>query len=164
MDALDVGWLDVLLRLGLAVVFAAVVGVEREIDGHDAGARTHMLLALGAAMFGVLSVGAFGSVTGSHAQQGVQVDPTRIASYVAAGIGFLGGGAIRKTEQRVHGLTTAASLWAVAAIGLASGLGFWPAAVIGSLFAVVTLIVERPLRRFVQWLTGRRPTPMPDDA
>lgn len=156
MDAAELTWLDVGLRLGAAVLFGLVVGFEREVDGHDAGARTHMLLSLGAALFGAMSVGAFTSFLG--AEGGVQFDPSRIASYVVAGVGFLCGGTILKTEQRVRGLTTAASLWAVAAVGLASGLGFWSAAVLGTILALLILLVERPLRSLARRITPRTPT------
>lgn len=105
-----------------------------------------MLLALGAAVFGVLSVGAFASFAAVRATTDVSMDPTRIASYVAAGVGFLGGGTILKEGDRVRGLTTAASLWTAAAVGLASGLGFWPGALIATGIAVFTLVAERPLR------------------
>ena len=137
------------LRLGAGALFGAVIGAEREVDGHDAGLRTHLLLALGAAMFGALSVGAFGSFLTHRNDTNVTVDPTRIASYVAAGVGFLGGGAIIKRPEGIRGLTTAASLWVVAAVGLAAGLGFWPGAIIGSLIAVVALIADRPVRRLL---------------
>lgn len=144
MNAFELSWMDVAARLAAAVLFGLVVGYEREIDRQDAGARTHMLLSLGAAVFGTTSVGAFHSFIG--AETGVQFDPSRIASYVVAGIGFLCGGTIYKTEEKVRGLTTAASLWTVAAVGLASGLGFWQAAVIGTALALVILLAERPLQ------------------
>jgi putative Mg2+ transporter-C (MgtC) family protein len=135
------------LRLGVASIFGAVIGFEREVDGHDAGMRTHILLALGAAVFGTLSVGAFDVFLAPRNTTDVSFDPSRIASYVAAGIGFLGGGAIIKRDDGVKGLTTAASLWVVAAVGLAAGLGFWRAATVGSGIALVVLVAERPLRR-----------------
>lgn len=147
------------LRLGVAALFGAVVGLERELDGHDAGTRTHALLALGAATFGVLSIGAFGAFLMPRNSTDVSYDPSRISSYVAAGIGFLGGGAIMKREDGVKGLTTAASLWVVAAVGLASGLGFWAAAGLGSALAVGVLLADRPLRGL---LRRRRPGPSDD--
>lgn len=157
---LHLGLAETTLRLGVASLFGAVIGFEREVDGHDAGMRTHMLLALGAAVFGTLSVGALDSFLGPRSGTDVSFDPSRIASYVAAGIGFLGGGAIIKRDQGVKGLTTAASLWVVAAVGLAAGLGFWPAATIGSGIALAVLVAERPLRGLLsrrQQARQRRP-------
>ena len=142
------------LRLVGAAAFGGVVGIEREVDGHDAGLRTHLLLALGSAVFGVISVGAFGSFM-SQGNTHVSYDPGRIASYVAAGIGFLGGGAILKRGDRVQGLTTAASLWVVAAIGLASGLGFWSGAVIATVIAAAALLADSPLARLTDYLRRR---------
>lgn len=149
-----VTWGETALRLVAAAVFGGIVGFEREVDGHDAGIRTHLLLALGAAIFGVVSVGAFGGFLAHRNDTNVAFDPSRIASYVAAGVGFLGGGAILKHADRVRGLTTAASLWVVAAVGLGAGVGFWPAAVIGSAIATVALVAERPLRSLVFRVRG----------
>jgi putative Mg2+ transporter-C (MgtC) family protein len=135
------------LRLGAAALFGAVIGFEREVDGHDAGLRTHVLLALGAALFGALSVGAFGAFAAPRNSTDVSIDPTRIASYVSAGVGFLGGGVIIKRGDRIRGLTTAASLWVVAAVGLSAGLGFWSGSLIASGIAIVVLVADWPLRR-----------------
>ena len=148
--AAHLGAADCALRLGAAAAFGAVVGFEREVDGHDAGVRTHLLLAVGSAMFGLISVGGFDHFLTTRNASNVTVDPTRVASYVAAGVGFLGGGAILKREDHIRGLTTAASLWVVASIGLAAGVGFWPAAFIATVFATLALLAERPLRRLAQ--------------
>jgi putative Mg2+ transporter-C (MgtC) family protein len=101
------------LRLLVAVVLGALVGYERERAGKPAGVRTHGMVSLGAALFAVVSLHGFGS-TG---------DPARVAAQVVTGIGFLGAGAILHERGSVHGLTTAASLWVTAAIGLAVGVG-----------------------------------------
>ncbi len=149
----DLTWLEIVLRVGAGAVLAGLVGIERESAGQDAGFRTHLLLGLGAALFGVVSVGAFDDfITSSASSTNVRVDVTRIASYVAAGIGFIGGGAILKHAGTVRGITTAASIWAAAAIGLASGLGAWVAAIAGTVVAIVALAALRPLS---QWI-GRR--------
>lgn len=147
------------LRLGAAALFGAVIGFEREVDGHDAGLRTHVLLALGSALFGAVSVGAFGEFVLPRNATDLSVDPTRIASYVAAGVGFLGGGAILKRTDRIKGLTTAASLWVVAAVGLAAGLGFWSGALIGSGLAIVVLVADWPLRKLMGRARRARITP-----
>jgi putative Mg2+ transporter-C (MgtC) family protein len=147
-------WGEVALRLGVAALLGALVGLEREASGQDAGFRTHLLLALGAALFGAMSVGAFDDLVGD-ADTNVRLDPSRIASYVAAGVGFLGGGAILKHAGAVRGITTAASIWAAAAIGLSAGLGFWPGAIIGTLVALVALAALKPLSDFVDRRANR---------
>ena len=139
-------WYDVLLRLLFAAAVGALLGLEREIDGHEAGLRTHLLLSLGSAVFGVTSVGAFDDFA-TDEPSNVQVDVTRIASYVAAGVGFIGGGVILKHAGMVTGITTATSLWCAAAVGLASGLGFWSAALGGAGVALFALSCLRPLNR-----------------
>ena len=101
------------LRLLVAVVLGALVGYERERAGKPAGVRTHGMVSLGAALFAVVSLHGFGG-TG---------DPARVAAQIVTGIGFLGAGAILHQRSNVHGLTTAASLWVTAAIGLAVGVG-----------------------------------------
>ena len=99
------------LRLVMAVMLGAVVGVERELKDKPAGLRTHMLVSLGSCLFTIVSVYDF------------QMDPARIAAGIVAGIGFIGAGTILAEKDRVIGLTTASSLWVTAAIGLAIGVG-----------------------------------------
>jgi putative Mg2+ transporter-C (MgtC) family protein len=130
---------DLILRLLVAAVLGAAVGLEREFHDHPAGTRTHLLVAVGSALFTVLSVHGF-------ADQGANVDPTRIAAQIVTGIGFLGAGAIIHYGTSVKGLTTAASLWATAAIGLASGVGLYVLAVVTTVLVVVSL---GPLNRLV---------------
>ncbi|HSM64787.1 MAG TPA: MgtC/SapB family protein [Ilumatobacteraceae bacterium] len=141
--------LEVVGRLLLAALLGGIIGIERELDGQDAGFRTHLLLALGAALFGAISVGAFTEfVDGSTTN--VQVDVTRVASYVAAGIGFIGGGAILKDRGRITGITTATSLWTGAAVGLAAGLGFWLGAVATAVIALAALRILKPLSKWLE--------------
>jgi putative Mg2+ transporter-C (MgtC) family protein len=144
---------DAVLRLAAGGGLGALIGFEREVDGHEAGVRTHALLALGAAAFGLLSVSAFSDFTNSSAQH-VNVDPSRIASYIPAGIGFLGGGVILKRHNRVRGLTTAASLWVASAVGLACGLGVWVAACAATAIALGSLLAERPIEALVRRIRG----------
>lgn len=147
-------WYEIVVRLSVAAVLGAVVGLERESAGQDAGLRTHLLLALGAALFGAVSVGAFDAfITDSSTNS--RVDVTRIASYVAAGVGFIGGGVILKHAGAVRGITTATSLWTAAAVGLAAGVGFWVGAVAATVLALVALAVLKPLS---DWI-GRRSYP-----
>lgn len=152
MEATVLEWWEVATRLALAGLLGGLIGVEREIDGQDAGFRTHLLLALGAGLFGVVSVGAFGDFVTERAATNVQVDVTRIASYVAAGVGFIGGGAILKSGGSVKGITTAASLWTTAAVGLAAGLGLWSAAVTAAVIALIALAGLKPAS---QWFRRR---------
>ncbi|HZR43562.1 MAG TPA: MgtC/SapB family protein [Ktedonobacteraceae bacterium] len=138
----------VLLRLVIALVLGALIGIERESSEHAAGLRTNALVALGTALFTVISAYGF---TDLLSLQHVQMDPTRIASYVVAGIGFLGGGAIflRPRDEQVKGLTTAAAIWVVAAIGMACGAGLLLEAVTGTILALLVLWGLRYLERFV---------------
>ena len=131
-------WEEVLLRLALAAVLAGAIGIEREIREREAGLRTHMLVALGSALFTITSAYGFRDflVQGGSV---VQADPTRIAAQIVTGIGFLGAGAIIRQGVAVRGLTTAATLWAAAAIGLAAGAGYYSAAVMTTIVAIVLL-------------------------
>ena len=121
--------LDLAWRLIAAAVLGAVIGIERERHEHPAGIRTHMLVSIGSAAFTVLSIYAFGE--GS--------DPGRVAAQIVTGIGFLGAGSILKGGGTVHGLTTAASLWVVAAVGMAAGAGAWGVAVATTIIVLISL-------------------------
>ncbi len=125
---------DLLLRLIVAALLGAGLGLEREIHGHQAGMRTHMLVSLGSAVFTVLSVYGFSGTAGIAAP-----DPTRISAQIVTGIGFLGAGAIIKYGTSIRGLTTAASLWVVASVGLASGAGAYFLAAAGTVIALLAL-------------------------
>jgi len=115
-------WIIVLERLILAFLLGGAVGVEREIRNQPAGFRTHAILAIGSALLMIISI------KGAHIYGAKTSDPMRIAAQVVSGIGFLGAGAILRIGVSIKGLTTAASLWTTAAIGLACGAGFyWPA-------------------------------------
>jgi putative Mg2+ transporter-C (MgtC) family protein len=145
VDAAHLSNAEIIVRLAVALGVGSALGLQRELDGQEAGLRTHALLALGAGVFGVVSVAAFsGFVTDSNTGN-VQIDVTRIASYVAAGVGFLAGGAIVKGTTRVRGLTTAASLWVCSAVGLAAGLGLYSGAIAGTAAGVILLALDRPL-------------------
>ena len=137
---------EILLRLVVAIVLGALIGLERETSEHTAGIRTNALVALGAALFTIIS--AFGFMELLRFPH-VSLDPTRIASYVIAGIGFLGGGAIFfvQDKERVRGLTTAAAIWIVAAIGMACGAGMLWEAISATLLALTVLILLRLVER-----------------
>lgn len=121
---------DVLLRLLVAALLGGLVGLERDIHGRPAGLRTHLLVAMGAALFTILS----GLLAGPGS------DPGRIAAQIVTGIGFLGAGAIIKSGVNVKGLTTAACLWVCASIGMCTGAGFFNFAIASTFIAIVALI------------------------
>ena len=127
-----IGWPAVLLRLFVAAALGGAIGLERELRERQAGLRTHLVVSVGAALFTLVSAYGF-------ADFGGRVDPTRIAAQIVSGIGFLGAGAIIRQGLSVRGLTTAASLWLVAAIGMAAGAGYWEGALIATLGALLTL-------------------------
>lgn len=128
-----------LLRLGVAIVLGSLVGLEREYHEHSAGMRTVALVTLGCALFTVVSAYGFLDLLGL---QHVTLDPTRIASYIVAGIGFLGAGAIfmSREGERIKGLTTAATIWVMAAIGIACGTGMLAEASVTTALVLVVLI------------------------
>ncbi len=135
--------LDLSLRLTVGLVLGAVIGFERELHRQPAGFRTHSLVSLGAALFTVVS--AFGF-------EGSAADPTRLAAQIVSGIGFIGAGTILQHRGHIRGLTTAASLWSVAAIGTAAGAGMYVVAVVGTVLILVVL----SLLDWVENFTKRR--------
>ncbi|HKU55405.1 MAG TPA: MgtC/SapB family protein [Gaiellaceae bacterium] len=145
-----IGWPEVLLRLFVAAALGGAIGLERELRERQAGLRTHLVVCLGAALFTLVSAYGFEGVL---SQGRVVADPTRIAAQIVSGIGFLGAGAIIRQGLSVRGLTTAATLWLVAAIGMASGAGYWDGALIATAGALLTLgplriVAYRVLRGF----------------
>ena len=147
---------EVLLRLALAAALGAAIGLERELREREAGLRTHLLVSLGSALFTIVSAYGFHAFLASGASV-VRADPTRIAAQIVTGIGFLGAGAIIRQGLSVRGLTTAATLWVVAAIGLAAGAGYYSAAVVATVLVLVTLWPLRILayRLFVHFRPER---------
>jgi putative Mg2+ transporter-C (MgtC) family protein len=141
--------LDLSLRLIVAAALGAAVGAERERHGHPAGMRTHLLVALGSALFTVMSAYGFGRADGGAGSP--PIDPTRIAAQVVTGIGFLGAGAIIKYGTSIRGLTTAASLWSTAAVGMAIAAGWW---LIGGVATAIVLFSLAPLRWVAHRLRG----------
>lgn len=119
-------------RMAIGLVLGAVIGFERELHRQPAGFRTHSLVAVGSALFTIISAYGFA---------GPSVDPTRIAAQIVSGIGFIGAGTILQHRGSVRGLTTAASLWSVAAIGMAAGAGMLAIATVGTFLILVVLSV-----------------------
>jgi putative Mg2+ transporter-C (MgtC) family protein len=138
----SLGWDDNLARLSLAAVLGGAIGFERELRDREAGLRTHLLVCLGSALFTIVSAYGFREFLTSG-DQVIRADPTRISAQIVTGIGFLGAGAIIRQGLSVRGLTTAATLWVSAAIGIAAGAGYYSGAVLGT---VITLIALWPLR------------------
>jgi putative Mg2+ transporter-C (MgtC) family protein len=140
-----------LSRCGVAVLCGAIVGLERELKGKAAGFRTNILICLGAAMY--MAVG----LLLRHEGDATGADPSRIAAQVVTGIGFIGAGCIIQERQRITGLTTAATIWVVAAIGIISGAGFPALALLSAVIVVTTLAV-------LGWFEDRFLDPGADDG
>lgn len=141
----DPGILNICLRLACAMLVGLVIGTEREYTNRPAGMRTHVLVALGACVV---------AITGQVLNSQYQADPGRLAAQVITGVGFLGAGTILREGFHVKGLTTAASVWTVACLGIAAGYGYYPIALLGTLFAFVTLTILELLQ---DRLPGRHP-------
>jgi len=129
---------QIMLRLMLSVILSGLIGLERQIHRRTAGLRTHILVSLGSCLIMLTSLYIFDIYKNQ-----VSLDPARIAAGVITGIGFLGAGAILREREQIKGLTTAASLWIVAGIGLAVGCGFYNAAIFTTLLALVVLFFLR---------------------
>jgi len=126
--------LETVISLVLAMLFGAIVGVERERTHKPAGLRTHMLVSLGSCLFTIVSIS-------------FSLDPARIAAGIVAGIGFIGAGTIWAEKDKIKGITTAASLWATGAIGLTTGIGDYPLAAFVALLVLLTLYSKAIFKR-----------------
>ncbi|GJM18716.1 MAG: hypothetical protein DHS20C14_09290 [Phycisphaeraceae bacterium] len=129
----------VIMRLGLAVLYGGIVGWERKIADKPADVRTMVLISAGAAAFTLMGVQIGAAV---EPNTGMQADPTRVLAYIISGVGFLGAGAILHSKKSIKGMTTAAAIWAAAAIGAACGLGLY--AIATGLFIVVFAMLWVP--------------------
>lgn len=145
------GWdPEFVFRLALSMIVGGLAGLERELRGRPAGLRTHILVALGSTIMIMVSL--------NVGRDAFQFDPTRIAAGLVTGIGFLGAGTIIKTGNTVRGLTTAASIWCVAAIGMAIGFGEYGLSILGFFFLLFTLIVINWMERGISKNTYKRIT------
>jgi putative Mg2+ transporter-C (MgtC) family protein len=134
--------LDIVFRVFVALFIGAAIGIEREYRGHAAGVRTMAMVSVGSCIFTAVGIFAF---------PGHLTDPTRIAAQVVTGVGFLGAGAIFRAEDGVKGLTTAATVWVVAALGMSVGFGLYIIASSAAVIVLVGLILVRPLEiRFLR--------------
>jgi putative Mg2+ transporter-C (MgtC) family protein len=134
----ELSGLEVTFRVVLAAALGGAIGLERELREREAGLRTHLLVSVGAALFTMVSAYAWTDWRFST-EEGLVFDPTRIAAQVVTGIGFLGAGAIIRQGLSVRGLTTAATLWVVAAIGMAAGVGYYEAALVTTALVLLSL-------------------------
>ena len=143
--SLQPGMGEICLRLACAMLVGLVIGTEREYTHRPAGMRTHILVALGACVISVT-----GELIFNHySTMGATPDPARLSAQVVTGVGFLGAGTIMREGPTVKGLTTAASLWAVACLGLAAGFGYYAVAVFGMIFIFVTLTIFEWLQKML---------------
>lgn len=140
---------DALIRLLFAVALGAAIGAERELSGQTAGLRTHIAVCVGAALFGVVSSLGFMEFSDLETTT-LRADVTRVASNVVVGIGFLGAGMIIKRPGEIANLTTAASIWTVAAVGLAAGVGDLGTASVAAVLTLGYLVALRPLRKWIE--------------
>ncbi len=147
----DLSTTEALLRLLAAALLGGAIGFERELRDHEAGFRTHLIVSLGACVFTLVSAYAWTDWTFST-EAGIVFDPTRIAAQIVTGIGFLGAGAIIVRGVNVRGLTTAATLWACAAIGMAAGTGYYAVGFGATLLVLVSL---GPLRLVSRRMVSR---------
>lgn len=153
--SIPIGFVDIVVRLLLAAVAGSVIGANRELAGKPAGLRTHALVAVGASLFTVIGLLVAAEPTLDFAA------PGRVVQGVIAGVGFIGAGAIfRRDSGRVgdglgYGLTTAASIWIVAAIGTAAGAGLWRTTLAAGIVAVLILLLEDPLARLSRKISDR---------
>lgn len=148
-SAIDTLHLDLLGRLLLAAFLGGLLGLEREVSGKPAGLRTNLLICVGAALLMDLSIDVAGSTGGRTLQTGFRSDPGRIAAQIVSGIGFLGAGTIMQARGNVTGLTTAATIWVVAAIGMAVGARAYVEAIGSAVLVLLSLVVLGRLERLV---------------
>ena len=140
------GWQEIALRLGCATLAGAVLGLNRELRGKPAGLRTNALVSLGSALLILAGVGVAG--VGGELQANVT---SRVMQGVITGIGFLGAGVILRDTggTQVHGITTAATIWLTAALGVLCGVGMWTLALLGTAITLVVLVLGQPLEKFL---------------
>jgi len=150
------------IRLGLACLLGGLIGLEREIGRHDAGIRTHILVALGSCVFTLVAWELYQHIR--HIEQPATGDPIRIIEAVTAGAGFLAAGIVFQSGAKVHGLTTGAGVWTAAAIGVACGSGAYTIAAITTVLVLIVLFGLAALKRRMGWAdddvpADRKPTP-----
>jgi len=131
---------DSAIKISLAAVLGAIVGLERVTGGHPAGLRTNMMIAISSCLFTILSIEGF-------PLRGSAQDTARIAAQIVTGVGFLGAGALMQSKKHIRGLTTAATIWLVAAIGMAVGAGAYFVAIFTTTLSTILLVLLAPISR-----------------
>ncbi|MFC4405043.1 MgtC/SapB family protein [Gracilibacillus xinjiangensis] len=131
----------------IALTLSGLIGLERELNRHSAGFRTHILVGISACLMMLLSINGFEQFIETY--NNVQFDPARIPSYVISGIGFLGAGTIIVNGRTIRGLTTAASIWAVAGLGLIIGIGMYKEAIITTIIILISLVLLNKLEKII---------------
>ena len=134
--------LEIILKILLAAILGGLIGLEREISQKEAGLRTNILIAMGSALLTILSI--------KLAESSTLADPTRIAAHIVTGIGFLGAGAIIQARFAIHGLTTAATIWTVAAIGISVGMGLYFISFVITIFILIILTAFKSIIRVLE--------------
>jgi putative Mg2+ transporter-C (MgtC) family protein len=129
---------DAVVKISLAALLGAIVGLEREWGGHSAGLRTNMVIAISSCLFTIISIEGF-------PLRGASQDTARVAAQIVTGVGFLGAGVVLRSKKHVRGLTTAATIWLVAAIGMAIGAGAYFVAVFATVLSTILVIFLAPV-------------------
>lgn len=155
LEILDQDAYTMFARIFIATFLCGVIGLEREFNNHPAGFRTHLLVGLGSCLMMILSLYGFEQYLEDHNSK-VQFDPARIPSYVISGIGFLGGGTILVKGATVRGLTTAASIWIVAGLGLVIGAGMYVIAIFTTIIVLMCLVFLNRLEKYMNVKKTRR--------
>lgn len=143
---IDRDFVIIITRLFIALILSGLIGFEREINNHSAGFRTHILVGVGSCLMMILST--FGFISFIETYDNIRFDPARIPSYVISGIGFLGAGTIIVYGGTIKGLTTAASIWTVAGIGLVVGAGMYSVAIVTTFIILISLIFLNQIEKF----------------
>lgn len=142
--------LDITVKLLLAALAGGLVGLEREKHGRPAGLRTNLLVAVGSCVMVIISEAFYIKYSGFTAETTLRIDPSRVAAQIVTGIGFIGAGVILKEGASVRGLTTAASLWAVAGLGMAFGMGFYSLGAIATVLVLIGLALLKKLEPIIK--------------
>jgi len=138
---------DLALRITLSIIIGAIIGYERELHNRPAGLRTHILVSLGATIFTIISF-----------YSSINTEPSRIAASIVTGIGFLGAGAIFRGKDQIIGLTTAANIWVIAALGMATGLGYIEIAITGAIISYALLFLGKEAKEKIHKIDQNKKT------